>query len=179
MNRIQIVIQSAEGGGRLEAPGEWGPSTKLSEVVASLQPRLGNSLENTALRYVQTTIPYSKWSTTSLKSIGLSNGGRALLTLQTVKSTTAPEKKAPPPSDDGKIQSAIQLLLKNNFDTDTKVCLTTLLKVLDNVLQQPGNEKVRSIRMANPAFNKKVASRKGGGKSRLRSFKPLLLHVPD
>jgi hypothetical protein len=57
---------------------------------------------------------------------------------------------------------ALHTLLQNNFDADSKVCIVTLMKVLDNVLQKPGNEKVRSIRLQNPAFTNKVGKRMGG-----------------
>jgi hypothetical protein len=40
--------------------------------------------------------------------------------------------------------------------------LLTLMKVLDNIIQKPFDSKVRSIRLGNPAFDKKVASRRGG-----------------
>jgi hypothetical protein len=60
------------------------------------------------------------------------------------------------------IDSALQTLLTSNFDADTQHCVVTLMKVLDNVLQKPGNTKVRSIRLQNPAFHSKVASRTGG-----------------
>jgi hypothetical protein len=60
------------------------------------------------------------------------------------------------------LDSALQTLLTSNFDADTQQCVVTLIKVLDNVLQKPGNVKVRSIRLENPAFHSKVASRTGG-----------------
>ena len=60
------------------------------------------------------------------------------------------------------IDTALQTLLTSNFDADTQQCVVTLMKVLDNVLQKPGNVKVRSIRLENPAFHSKVASRTGG-----------------
>jgi hypothetical protein len=60
------------------------------------------------------------------------------------------------------IETALQTLLTSNFDADTQQCVITLIKVLDNVLQKPGNVKVRSIRLQNPAFLSKVASRMGG-----------------
>ncbi|CAB9504229.1 Pfam:TUG [Seminavis robusta] len=60
------------------------------------------------------------------------------------------------------LDQAVDLILKNNFDVDTKACFITLMKVLDNVIQKPFDPKVRSIRLGNPAFSKKVSSRKGG-----------------
>ena len=60
------------------------------------------------------------------------------------------------------LENAFELLLQNNFDVDSKGCVLTWMKILDNVLHQPNNDKVRSIRMQNPAFWQKVGSRKGG-----------------
>ena len=60
------------------------------------------------------------------------------------------------------LEQAVDTILDNNFDADTKACLITLMKILDNVIQKPFDSKVRSIRLGNPAFEKKVASRKGG-----------------
>lgn len=60
------------------------------------------------------------------------------------------------------LDQAVDTILQNNFDADTKACLITLMKVLDNVIQKPFDAKVRSIRLGNAAFSKKVASRKGG-----------------
>jgi hypothetical protein len=59
------------------------------------------------------------------------------------------------------LEDALAVILQNNFDQDTKVCLITMMKLLDNLLHQPTNPKVRTIRLANPAFHNKVASRKG------------------
>jgi hypothetical protein len=60
------------------------------------------------------------------------------------------------------LSSAVDLILASNFDADSKTCLLTLLKLLDNILQKPGDASVRSINLANKAFHNKVASRKGG-----------------
>lgn len=53
-------------------------------------------------------------------------------------------------------------ILKSNFDATTKDCLNTLLKIIDNLLSKPNEPKVRSIRCANAAFEKKVGRCKGG-----------------
>mmetsp|Transcript_28570 Transcript_28570/g.57737 ORF Transcript_28570/g.57737 Transcript_28570/m.57737 type:complete len:664 (+) Transcript_28570:173-2164(+) len=47
-------------------------------------------------------------------------------------------------------------ILQKNFDATTKDCLTTLLKIIDNLLSRPNDPKVRSIRCANAAFENKV-----------------------
>ena len=53
-------------------------------------------------------------------------------------------------------------VLQSNFDSSTKDCLVTLLRMIDNVLSKPNEPKVRSIRCANVAFDKKVGQCKGG-----------------
>ena len=53
-------------------------------------------------------------------------------------------------------------ILQSNFDATTKDCLNTLLKIVDNILSRPNEPKVRSIRCANAAFEKKVGRCKGG-----------------
>lgn len=60
------------------------------------------------------------------------------------------------------LEDAVFLLVNNNFDVDTKACIVTLIKLLDNVIQKQQDEKVRNIRLANPNFHSKVGCRKGG-----------------
>jgi len=60
------------------------------------------------------------------------------------------------------LEEALLVVFENNFDADTKICLVTLMKLLDNVLHKPGNPKVRTIRLSNTAFHEKVGCRKGG-----------------
>lgn len=51
---------------------------------------------------------------------------------------------------------AWDVVLRSNFDATSKDCLNTLLKIIDNLLSRPNDPKVRSIRCANAAFEKKV-----------------------
>jgi hypothetical protein len=60
------------------------------------------------------------------------------------------------------LDSSLSNLLNNNFDKDSLTCLQTCLKIIDNVLQKPGNEKVRMIRINNPTIQTKITSKKGG-----------------
>jgi hypothetical protein len=53
-------------------------------------------------------------------------------------------------------------ILQSNFDATSKDCLLALLKIIDNLLSRPSDPKVRSIRCANAAFDKKVGSIVGG-----------------
>ncbi len=59
-------------------------------------------------------------------------------------------------------EHAWNVILQSNFDATSKDCLHALLKIIDNLLSRPNEPKVRSIRCANAAFNKKVGSVLGG-----------------
>lgn len=166
--QIKLVLQSAETGERKDVPGTWTPKSTLSAIMDTLDV----SLENAAIRYLQTVVPQSLWFKTTLKSMGLSQGGRALLIL-TKSSSNASGNDAQTDnqnvqdmtdSQQDPLEASLQILFNSNFDSDTKACIIVLLKVLDNVLQKPQEPKVRSIRLANAAFAKKVVQRKGGGR---------------
>lgn len=60
------------------------------------------------------------------------------------------------------MEEALTQIFHSSFDADSKVCLVTLMKVLDNVLHKPGDDRVRSIKLSNAAFANKVANRPGG-----------------
>lgn len=59
------------------------------------------------------------------------------------------------------LDAALTKVLKSNFDAESKICFTTLLKLLDNVLKQPDNAKVRSIRLSNKAIHTKIVQCQG------------------
>ena len=59
-------------------------------------------------------------------------------------------------------EQAWNQVLQSNFDAATKDCLSILLKIIDNLLSRPNDAKVRSIRCANAAFEKKVGGCSGG-----------------
>ena len=59
-------------------------------------------------------------------------------------------------------EEAWSKVLQSNFDAASKDCLNTLLKIIDNLLSRPNEPKVRSIRCANAAFEKKVGRCTGG-----------------
>eukprot|EP00529_Nitzschia_sp_RCC80_P022735 CAMPEP_0113459042 /NCGR_PEP_ID=MMETSP0014_2-20120614/10240_1 /TAXON_ID=2857 /ORGANISM="Nitzschia sp." /LENGTH=488 /DNA_ID=CAMNT_0000350597 /DNA_START=109 /DNA_END=1575 /DNA_ORIENTATION=+ /assembly_acc=CAM_ASM_000159 len=60
-----------------------------------------------------------------------------------------------------RLDFAIQQVLTNNFDADSKVCLITLMKMIDNLLSKPDNLQVRSIRLMNKTFQTKVVQKQG------------------
>jgi PUB domain/UBX domain len=60
------------------------------------------------------------------------------------------------------LREAMAVLLQSNFDADTKTCLVTILKLLDNLLQHPLVPKYRTINVTNPAIRSKILDRPGG-----------------
>ena len=60
------------------------------------------------------------------------------------------------------MEAAMARILQGSFDSDSQACLLTLHKVLDNVLLKPADDRVRTIRLQNATFAKKVANRPGG-----------------
>lgn len=63
-----------------------------------------------------------------------------------------------------KLNESAAFILRNNFDTVTKPCFITLLKLLDNILQKPlpNNLTVRRIKLTNPAIQQKIVACQGG-----------------
>ena len=167
---IQLVLQAAENGARRDVPGLWTPASTIAQVMETMQSELiGVSVENSTIRYLQMIIPQSRWFKTSLGDIGLTQGGRALLILQLGLATPTSDTPTGQPQAEAHVQvptdleKALQIMLDSNFDADSKVCMITIMKVLDNILQKPHEPKVRTIRMANGAFATKVVGCKGGG----------------
>lgn len=80
-------------------------------------------------------------------------------------STSIDLTASPCPTTTDRIMSpehAWNKILQSNFDATSKDCLHALLKIIDNLLSRPNEPKVRSIRCANAAFDKKVGSISGG-----------------
>ncbi|KAL8015182.1 putative UBX domain, PUB domain, TUG ubiquitin-like domain, Ubiquitin-like domain superfamily [Plasmopara halstedii] len=62
----------------------------------------------------------------------------------------------------GSSRDALQLLRNSSFDAVSRIAITTLMKVITNVLSDPENDKVRSISLSNSVFNRSVGQVKGG-----------------
>lgn len=58
-------------------------------------------------------------------------------------------------------KEAMRIILKSNFDLESKECLQTILKMVDNLLSK-SDAKFRSIRITNKTVEKKITDRKGG-----------------
>lgn len=84
-----------------------------------------------------------------------------------VKAAATTTTTSPPPQPSTTFEpmspeSAWKKILQSNFDATSKDCLHSLLKIIDNLLSRPNEPKVRSIRCANAAFDKKIGSISGG-----------------
>lgn len=58
---------------------------------------------------------------------------------------------------------ALNQVLQSNFDADSIVCCKTLLKILDNLIKEPTNPKVRTIKASNPTIQQKILQTQGLG----------------
>ena len=58
-------------------------------------------------------------------------------------------------------KQAMQKLVNSNFDKDSQECLSTILKMVDNIIAK-NDAKFRSIRITNRTVEKKIVSKKGG-----------------
>ena len=65
------------------------------------------------------------------------------------------------------LEAALDRLLNNNFDVDSKETIVTLLKIIDNVISKPGDPKVRTLKLSNAVMQKKIVSRQGAGRCSL------------
>ena len=59
------------------------------------------------------------------------------------------------------VSPLLSRLLSSNYDADLRPCLRTLLKMLDNIISQPGRSEYRTIRLGNRAFAGKVGRCRG------------------
>lgn len=181
---IRVIIRISSSGQRLTVPPDGLTlNSTLADVVSRVSlPSVSSNATMVCLRQVA---PYNEWSGTTLKSMLDGDDGCAgiLLTFDVTASKSAIDKTAaslnikPEPmdiSEDTTQQNAVQrhpsnamspaeawsIVLSSNFDTASKSCLLTLLKIIDNILSR-SDPKVRCIRYGNPNFQSKVASCRG------------------
>ncbi|XP_067938283.1 UBX domain-containing protein 6-like isoform X2 [Watersipora subatra] len=65
-------------------------------------------------------------------------------------------------AEDAEMASALLIHTVNKDIDKVKVCIETLCKYIDNLLDHPGEEKFRKIRCGNKAFQERVCSVTGG-----------------
>ena len=64
-------------------------------------------------------------------------------------------------AEEPEMASALMIQTLNKDTERVKICIETLCKYLDNVMNNPTEEKFRKIRMSNKAFTERVASLEG------------------
>ena len=62
---------------------------------------------------------------------------------------------------ENQVKNALKALQEASFSSDMITCIEILVKVLDNVIAKPLNEKVRSIRLSNPKIAETIARYEG------------------
>ncbi|GKY97684.1 hypothetical protein MPSEU_000726600 [Mayamaea pseudoterrestris] len=60
------------------------------------------------------------------------------------------------------LDAALDILLSNNFDADSKSTLNTFITILDNIISKPADDKVRTLKMENKFIQQKIIARRGG-----------------
>ncbi|KAL4226210.1 UBX domain-containing protein 6 [Mactra antiquata] len=64
-------------------------------------------------------------------------------------------------AEEPEMASALMIHTLNKDADRVKVCIDTLCKYLDNIINNPGEEKFRKIRISNKAFSERIASLEG------------------
>lgn len=59
-------------------------------------------------------------------------------------------------------KESLQALRDSCFDAVSRVAVVTLMKIMTNILSNPDNDKMKSIRLANAAFERNVGRHRGG-----------------
>ena len=60
------------------------------------------------------------------------------------------------------LEAALDVVLAHNFDADSKSTISTLIKILDNIVSKPADNKMRTLKLNNKAFQQQIVTRKGG-----------------
>jgi hypothetical protein len=72
------------------------------------------------------------------------------------------EQRSPEVLCVSRLEACVAALMQSNFDADSTAFLTTLLRIVDNLLSKPYDSKVRQLRCENPSVKNKLLNRKGG-----------------
>ncbi|XP_063402602.1 UBX domain-containing protein 6-like [Mytilus trossulus] len=64
-------------------------------------------------------------------------------------------------AEEPEMSSAVMIQTLNKDKEKVKICVETLIKYLDNITNNPGEEKYRKIRMSNKAFKERVSQLNG------------------
>jgi len=81
----------------------------------------------------------------------------------TVTTTTPAAPPATPPAASNNIQAALQRLRQSNSPSAFQTAVTTLQKMIANIVKNPMEEKYRRVKKQNAAFMKRLGNIPGGG----------------
>lgn len=188
---MKVLIKCSWSGAIIPIPETFTSSSTLSQIISSISPNLppiitkpllDSNSPQPSIVYMRTNILKRDWEITRLGDF--CEGGSILLTLNLPKEDGVPvdavkpaaisENTEPMEIDDEPTpasyaasastrtpKQAMERLVSSNFDKDSQECLSTILKMIDNILSK-NDAKFRSIRITNKTVEKKIVSKKGG-----------------
>jgi hypothetical protein len=159
--RVQIAFGSMASSAPATTPQATPSFTATSFSSTSSTSHASMSSLNTTNEMSITT------STTSTSTIDPSSQKELTPASSEVVVEQEPKRRVQFQEEDSKVSSlgayeALQLLRNNCFDAISRTAVLTLMKILTNILSFPENEKLRSIRLANAAFDRTVGKHPGG-----------------
>uniref|UniRef100_A0AAV1UIN4 UBX domain-containing protein n=1 Tax=Peronospora matthiolae TaxID=2874970 RepID=A0AAV1UIN4_9STRA len=133
---------------------------KTSDSAASSAPSSASSLQNP---YVSPTSAASPCSAAPVSERETSDCLSALQSgYHEMKAAVAEEESVSGGSTRTSSYDALQMLRNNSFDAVSRTAVMTLMGIVTNILSDPENEKVRSIRVSNATFERSIGRVKGG-----------------
>eukprot|EP00979_Chaetoceros_neogracilis_P005930 scaffold1152_cov237-Chaetoceros_neogracile.AAC.1 len=188
---LKVLVKCSWSGARIPTPSTLSTSSTLSQVITSISSSLPPLITKPLgewnepqpfIVYMRTNVLKRDWDITKISDF--CDGGSILLTLnlpkddgreavvaeQPVASSTTISNDSPEPMDidNGTImlnpktpKEAMTVILISNFDQESKECLLTIIKMVDNLLSK-SDAKFRSIRISNKSIEKKITSKIGG-----------------
>ena len=141
----------ADGSGSVATKSSNPVTSAISSAASSLniKPVVATTPAAAAAAPMAMQIEDRAAAATAVAPPAATNAESKLEPMDVDNSTDSPKKVMAP-------EEAWNQMLQSNFDKTTKDCLNILLKIIDNILSRPNEPKVRSIRCANAAFDKKV-----------------------
>lgn len=145
---------------------EWGK--KLSDVIGDdsggillTLTKVSDSSSNTPVPSVQASAPTTTPKVIEKKAEKVDN----IIDTRKTEPMDISDDLTPvcptPSKSPATCESALQTLFSSYFTSDIRDCTLTLIKIIDNIVSKPGDDRVRSIRLNNPNIQKKIASKNG------------------
>jgi len=171
--RVQVVLAKGQ-----VHRCKVGSSASLDEIIA------GHSEDVLGLLYMRTRIDKADFDRVTLASLGIMNGSASFraelrtFEVNEVKKDFGDKLEVSEiPKDDvnemedtidgsttvksdpvERIRNALKDMREKCFDDDSRQLLQVMMKIANNLIEQPFNEKVKQINVDNPAFHSKVGN---------------------